>query len=175
MNEITLEQIALKLATEANLLAIDMGSAHNKPDGYVGVDQYDADGVDVVCNVTDGLPFEDNSVGLIRAVDFIEHVKDGVSLFNEFYRILAPDGYLITRTPSTDGRGAFQDPTHVAFYNENSFWYYTNPFYKKFVPEITCDFTAVNLFTYFPSDWHEFHKISYVAADLKANKEMEGA
>ena len=29
-------------------------------------------------------------------------------------------------TPSTDGRGAFQDPTHVSFYNENSFWYFTD-------------------------------------------------
>ena len=33
---------------------------------------------------------------------------------------------LLSLTPSTDGRGAYQDPTHVAFYNENSFWYYTN-------------------------------------------------
>jgi predicted SAM-dependent methyltransferase len=173
MSQTELEKLALKFASVKNLLAIDMGSAHNKPDGYLGVDQYDEEGVDIVCNVGTGLPLDDNSVGVIRAVDFIEHVKDGVALFNEFYRVLAPGGYLITRTPSTDGRGAFQDPTHVAFYNENSFWYYTNPFYRKFVPEITCDFTAVNLYTYFPSEWHEAHKIPYVAADLVANKNTD--
>lgn len=59
----------------------------------------------------------------------------------------------------------------MSFYNENSFWYYTDPVYKKFVPQITCDFTAVNLFTYFPTEWHEKHNISYVAADLIANKD----
>jgi SAM-dependent methyltransferase len=173
MSKTELEQLALKLASVKNLLALDMGSAHNKPDGYLGVDQYEEEGVDIVCDVGSGLPLDDNSVGVIRAVDFVEHVKDGVSLFNEFYRVLAPGGYLITRTPSTDGRGAFQDPTHVAFYNENSFWYYTDPFYRKFVPQITCDFGVVNLFTYFPSEWHENHNIPYVAADLVSNKPKE--
>lgn len=169
MNHI--EQLALEQTAQRNLLALDMGAAHNKPEGYLGVDQYAQQGVDLVCDVAKGLPLKDNSVGLIRAVDFLEHVKDAVALFNEFYRVLAPNGYLLTRTPSTDGRGAFQDPTHVAFYNENSFWYYTDEFYKKFVPEITCTFTAVNLLTYFPSEWHEQHNIPYVAADMIAVKD----
>ncbi len=30
--------------------------------------------------------------------------------------------------PSTDGRGAFQDPTHVSFWNINSFMYYSIEF-----------------------------------------------
>lgn len=170
MPEQSTEQIALQAAQDRNLLALDMGSAHNKPEGYLGVDQYEGEGVDIVCDVAEGLPLEDNSVGVIRAVDFLEHVKDSVSLFNEIHRVLAPDGYLISRTPSTDGRGAYQDPTHVAFFNENSFWYYTEPFYKSFVPAITCQFRAVNLGTYFPSEWHQQHKISYVAADLIAIK-----
>ena len=49
---------------------------------------------------------------MIRAVDFLEHVADKVALFNEVYRLLAPGGLLLSQTPSTDGRGAFQDPTH---------------------------------------------------------------
>ncbi len=39
--------------------------------------------------------------------------------------MLAHAGLILTQTPSTDGRGAFQDPSHVAFYNENSFMYLT--------------------------------------------------
>lgn len=163
----------VKYAHSLNLPALDMGAAHNKPDGYLGVDQYAHADVDIVCDVANGIPLPDSSVGAIRAVDFIEHVPDGIALFNEFYRVLTHGGYLLTRTPSTDGRGAFQDPTHVAFYNENSFWYYTDPFYRKFVPRITCDFAVVNLTTYFPSEWHEKNNISYVAADLIANKPDE--
>ena len=33
-------------------------------------------------------------------------------------------------TPSTDGRGAFQDPTHVSFWNINSWLYYSHPAYR---------------------------------------------
>ena len=63
-------------------------------------------------------------------------VSDKVALFNEFYRLLAHGGLLMILTPSTDGRGAFQDPTHVAYYNENSFWYFTDQNYAQFVPDM---------------------------------------
>lgn len=38
---------------------------------------------------------------------------------------LAPQGWLLSQTTCTDGRGAFQDPTHVSFEKSTSFWYYT--------------------------------------------------
>jgi hypothetical protein len=78
---------------------------------------------------------------------------------------------LLSLTPSSDGRGAYQDPTHVAFYNENSFWYYTQAQYRKYVPEIRARFQVSRLVTYYPSDWHKAHNISYVTANLIALKE----
>ena len=117
------------------------------------------------------LPLAEASVGVIRAVDFLEHVADKIGLFNELYRLLAPGGLLLSQTPSTDGRGAFQDPTHVAFYNENSFWYYTETNYRNFVPEIQVRFQVSRLATSFPSEWHAAHDISYVTANLIAVKE----
>ncbi len=160
---------ALAWAARNNLHALDMGAAHSKPPGFLGVDQYPGEGVDIVCDVSQGIDLPDGSVGVIRASDFLEHVVDKISLFNEFYRLLAHGGVLLSLTPSTDGRGAYQDPTHVAFYNENSFWYFTSQNYAKFVPEITCRFQVSRLVTYFPSEWHEQHKIPYVCANLVAD------
>jgi predicted SAM-dependent methyltransferase len=161
---------ALKHAHHLGLPALDMGAAHNKPDGYLGVDQYPHPNVELVCDVTKGIPVPDSSIGAIRAHDFIEHIPNGIALFNEFHRILAPGGILLTQTPSTDGRGAFQDPTHVSFYNQNSFWYYTDPYYQKFVPAITCQYEALTLETMYPTAWHVTHNIPYVIAHLKAIK-----
>jgi O-antigen biosynthesis protein len=160
---------ALAWAKRENLLALDLGGAYNSPDGYISVDiQGD---VDMKCDISEGLPYPDNSVGVIRAVDFLEHIPNQVALINECYRVLAHGGMMLTLTPSTDGRGAFQDPTHVSFWNENSFWYYTDDKLRRYVPEITARFKASRLHTYYPSDWHESHNILYVCANLVAIKD----
>jgi O-antigen biosynthesis protein len=162
---------ALAWARRRGLRAIDLGAAHRKQPGYLGLDQYDQPGVDIVANVTEGIPLPDDSVGVFRAVDFLEHIPDKIAIFNELYRLLAHGGMLLSMTPSTDGRGAYQDPTHVAFYNENSFWYFTERQYSAFVPEIECRFQTSRLSTYFPSEWHQQHNIPYVGANLIAIKE----
>jgi hypothetical protein len=165
------ERNALAWASRNGLKALDLGAAHNKADGYLGVDQYLSDGVDIVTDISQGIDLPDSSVGVIRAVDFLEHVPDKVGLFNELYRLLAHGGMLLSLTPSTDGRAAFQDPTHVAYYNENSFWYFTNAEYAAFVPQISCRFQSSRVVTYFPSKWHEENKICYVLANLIAIKD----
>jgi hypothetical protein len=161
---------ALAWSARRGLKALDMGAAHNSPPGYLGVDVYEGPNVDIVVDVSGGIPLPDSSVGVIRAVDFLEHVPDKVAIFNEMYRVLADGGVLLTMTPSTDGRGAYQDPTHVAYYNENSFWYFTDEAYAAFVPPITCRFQVSRLMTFFPNDWHAQHQISYVNANLLALK-----
>lgn len=168
-----INDIALSWAKQQNLLALDMGAAHRKQPGFLGVDMYAAEGVDIVCDCNHRLPFDDNSVGVIRAVDFMEHIKDPVHLMNEFYRVLAHGGMLLSMTPSTDGRGAFQDPTHVSFWNENSFWYYTRQHIKNFVPAIKARFQPSFIETGFPNDFCREHNIAYVTANLSAVKEGE--
>jgi glycosyltransferase involved in cell wall biosynthesis len=165
-----IEANALAWAKREGLLCLDFGAAHGKPGDYLGVDMRAAPGVDIVAVMPDRVDLPDNSVGVIRAVDFFEHIVDKVALINELYRLLAPGGMLLSQTPSTDGRGAFQDPTHVAFYNENSFWYYTDENYARYVPEIEARFQVSRLHTHFPSDWHRQANISYVGANLIALK-----
>jgi GT2 family glycosyltransferase len=166
-----IEANTLAWACRNDLAALDLGAGHGRPDGYLGVDRHSGEHVDIVCTLPDRLPLEDKSVGVIRAVDFLEHVQDKVGLINELYRVLAPGGLLLSQTPSADGRGAFQDPTHVAFYNEHSFWYYTDPRYRAYVPEVTARFQASRLVTYFPTEWHEQNRIPYVCANLIALKD----
>lgn len=165
--------IMLAWTRSKGLLALDMGAAHRKPPGFLGVDMYALPHVDVVCDCNERLPFDDNSVGVIRAVDFMEHIRDPVHLMNEFYRVLAHGGMLLSMTPSTDGRGAFQDPTHVSFWNENSFWYYTRENMRNFVPRIQTRFQPSFIETSYPNDFCRQHQISYVTANLTAIKTEE--
>lgn len=148
---------------------LDLGSARGQcPKGLESVDV--REGCDVQADLTKPWPFEDSSIGAIIANDFIEHLPDKVHTMNEIHRVLKPGGFLFSSTPSTDGRGAFQDPTHVSYWNENSFWYYTRRELAHYVPEIKARFQVKRLGTHYPSAWHEQNKISYVVADLVALK-----
>ncbi|MGW1504617.1 glycosyltransferase [Streptomyces mirabilis] len=166
-----IEANALAWTQRRGLLALDLGSAHRKPPGYMGVDQRSEEGVDIVATLPGKLDLPDGSVGVMRAVEFFEHVPAKVPLINELYRLLAPGGMLLVMSPSSDGRGAHQNPAHVAHYNENSFWYYTDDQYRTFVPEIEARFQSSRLVTYFPTEWHSQKDISYVVANLIAMKE----
>jgi glycosyltransferase involved in cell wall biosynthesis len=117
------------------------------------------------------LPYADDSVGVIKLLDVLQRAPDRAALFNECYRVLAHGGLLLTDTPSTDGRGAFQDPSHVAFYNENSFAYLTQMAMRATIPTLTARLQLSHLLTYWPSETHERMDIPYVKANLLAIKD----
>lgn len=158
-----LEEIALQWAKNNRLLALDMGASHNPRKGFQTCDINE--GCNYKFDANKEWPFEDNSVGVLRMYDFMEHIEDKIHLINEAYRVLAHGGILLSETPSTDGRGAFQDPTHVAFYNENSFWYYTKENVQKYVPDIKARFQTENIETFLKQD-----NIPYVRAHMIAIK-----
>jgi O-antigen biosynthesis protein len=79
--------------------------------------------------------------------------------------LLAGLGWLLSQTPCTNGRGAFQDPTHVSFWNSISFRYYTRADQNRFI-DCPVRLQANRLKNFFPSEWHREHQIVYVKADL---------
>lgn len=80
---------------------------------------------DVVCDLRQPWPFADSSVDKIIAHDIIEHLPDRVHTMNELWRVLKPGGRAEIIVPTTEGRGAWQDPTHCSYWNRNSFFYFT--------------------------------------------------
>lgn len=108
-------------------IKLNLGCGLRKMDGYVNIDNRESMNPDLCVDVTNGLPFESCTVDEVRAFDFLEHIQIGkvVPLIEEIYRVLKPGGKFVSLTPSTDGRGAFQDPTHVSFWNKNSWYYYS--------------------------------------------------
>lgn len=125
-----IQGLCLRWSKLNGLRCIDLGGAIDSPAGFESVD---IKGADVVCDLNQRWPFEDGSVGVIRAHDIIEHLRDPLFTMKEIYRVLSPGGYALIQVPSTDGRGAFQDPTHISFWNENSFLYYTNEKWARYI------------------------------------------
>jgi hypothetical protein len=120
-------------------------------------------------NVT--IAADDGSVAIIKGYDVLNRVTDRAGLFNEAYRVLAHAGLMLTQTPSTDGRGAFQDPSAVAYYNENSFMYLTQAALHDAIPDLKARLQVSHLRTFYPSAGHQEREISYVQANLLAVKD----
>lgn len=91
---------------------------------HVNVDVVAGPGVDVVADLRQPWPWEDGSVLEVRAFDVIEHLPSHIHTMNEMWRVLRAGGVAKIAVPTTDGTGAFQDPTHVSFWNRRSFLYY---------------------------------------------------
>ena len=114
---------------------------------------------------------DEDSVGVLIAYDVLQRLPNRAAFFNDAYRVLAHAGLILTQTPSTDGRGAFQDPSHTAFYNENSFMYLTQRAMRDAIPDLTARLQVSHLRTFFPTPRHVDLDISYVQANLMAIKD----
>jgi SAM-dependent methyltransferase len=149
-------------------MIIDLGCGSRKkhPD-FFGIDCQQLDGVDLVHDCNLPIPLPDSCADAIYAYDFLEHVQNDkrIHIMSEIWRLLKPDGVLYSSTPSTDGRGAFQDPTHYAFWNINSFYYFTDDRYRALY-SIKPKFSVMTLETT-PKTLDE---ICWVIAHLKAVK-----
>lgn len=108
----------------------------------------------------------DSAIGVIKAIDILQRIPDRAQFLNETHRAMAHGAVLLTDTASTDGRGAFQDPSHVAFYNENSFMYLTQASLRPAIPTLRTRWQMSHLTTYYPSQVHEDIDIPYVKANM---------
>lgn len=104
-------------------MKINIGSHDKALAGYTSVDLVAGPGI-VQADLRQRWPFEDNSIEEVRASHIIEHLPDKIHTMNEAWRVLKNGGKLWIDVPCVPGPGAFADPTHVSFWNRNSFWYY---------------------------------------------------
>ncbi len=138
--------LACKDAKDRGLDIVELGGGINPRAGCnINIDLEDGN---VTADLNNGIPLPDNSVGVINASHIIEHLNDKHKIMAEIYRVLADDGWVFIQVPSTDGRGAFQDPTHVSYWNENCFWYYTRKDKAMFIRNDKIRFQEFKLDTF---------------------------
>lgn len=170
---------------ESGPVRLHLGCNQHPIPGYINVDVESFPGVDVVADLEKRWPWLDDSVDEIYTADLPEHLRGwyetpdwskyqgtleslvhcmqnpvrtyGVIHFmNESHRVLKPGGYLKARIPTTQSKAWAQDPTHVSFWNENTFLYFTHPGYRGLYPHlITARFEAVKVDTIMPNQYGE--------------------
>ena len=133
---------------EETPIKLDLGCGQNKQEGFLGVDKYEAPGVDVVHDLLEfPWPWADNSVLEVRCSQFFEHIPGRLRprFMEELWRILKPNHGAVFVTPSWKNERAYGDFTHE--------W-----------PPVT-RWT----YLYFSKAWREQNKLTHGAYDINCD------
>ena len=155
---------------------LHLGSGYNPKLNWTNVDNRSLPGVDSVVDLNSiPWPWETSSISEIYAEDILEHLyplgkvegqMNIMAVMEEIWRVLKPNGVIHIKVPSTDGRGAWQDPTHVTYWNINTFSYFDprTPIWQLYAPAFQFRLQSLNNTT-------GQGEIVWVRADLVAMKD----
>ncbi len=90
---------------------LNLGCGRDSRTGWVNLDARAQQGVDVVHDLAEALPFADGSFTEVLCQDVLEHV-DVVPVLRELHRVTVPGALVRVRSPHVSGRLAHLDPTH---------------------------------------------------------------
>jgi SAM-dependent methyltransferase len=107
---------------------LNLGCGHDKRVSeadleWVNLDRVASDGVQVVADLENPLPFTDGEFDLVYASHVLEHVHNYIPLILEIHRVLRPGGTFIAYVPCFPCRAAVADPTHVRYFVPESFFH----------------------------------------------------
>jgi len=106
-------------------VVIDIGSGERKTPGAIGIDIAKLKTVDVLADVTYGLPFKDSSVDAAHAQHVLEHFEDLPAVMKEVWRVCKPGGrFYVTVPHSSSHFMTWRDPTHKRGLNLSTFEYF---------------------------------------------------
>jgi predicted SAM-dependent methyltransferase len=106
----------------ANDLCINIGCGPNFLVGWINVDQARSDGIDIVWDLRQGLPFPSESCTAIFGEHVIEHIakEDAARLLRECHRVLQKGGVIRLSTPDA-GRYLRSYTNNDGFLDHSSF------------------------------------------------------
>jgi hypothetical protein len=145
------------------MVKLDLGCGGKKKEGFIGVDQYAMEGVDVVLNIgVDPWPWEDGTVEEIHASHFLEHLtaQQRVHFMNEAFRVMKEGAKATIITPHWASNRAYGDFTHQWPPVAEMFYYYLSQAWRdtnaphtdvKWNPAgYSCNFAATWGYSYGP-------------------------
>lgn len=123
-------------------MKLNLGCGMKYLQGYVNIDISEKSKADLILDLENGkLPYKDNSIDEIQAIQFLEHIRNLIPLMNECYRVLAPKGVFHIIVPQ--GEGIWADPTHVRGFSELSYRYFCGYGFPELYG-ITCKFRFIS-------------------------------
>lgn len=94
-------------------MKINLGCGNKRKDGFIGIDCYPCEAVDILADLTKPLPFTESSIDEIWLDNVIEHMPNIPQLMGEIHRICRDGARVTIITPHFASLASWRDPTHV--------------------------------------------------------------
>ncbi len=112
---------------------VNIGCGIKTSPDIIDVDILPLEGVDIVCDITKGLPEELNNADEVLADYVLCQIADREKfkfVMNEVWRILKPGGLFKIRVPNARYPAAFQDPMDCRYFVAETFDYFNKDHYR---------------------------------------------
>lgn len=111
---------------------LNVGSGIQLMDGAINLDKANADvDFDLETCAHDAMPFESDYFDELHASHVLEHITNILPLMQELHRVAKQNAIFHIRVPHGASAIAFEDPTHVRQFFQNSWLYFTPMAYKR--------------------------------------------
>ena len=106
-----------------NEIKVYLGAGKDHREGYINIDSFAFPGIDIVADLTKGIPLEDSSVDYVYSQDFMEHLppEAKVPIINEIWRVLKSGGRMEHYIPNAGSRNDYGSPSHLSHWNLQQF------------------------------------------------------
>jgi SAM-dependent methyltransferase len=94
-------------------MKLNLGCGNKRKEGFVHVDRYPCEAVDIICDIARGLPFAHDSVQEVWLDNVIEHIPDIPALMREVVRVCRSGATITMMTPHFTSAASWRDPSHV--------------------------------------------------------------
>jgi len=112
-------------AAPREAVRVDLGCGHFKRKGFLGIDVDPDSAADIVCDLREGIPLDDDAADVVAADNLLEHLGEGFrALMNEIWRVCKPTGRVEITVPLFPSQKAVADPTHRRYFTERTFEYF---------------------------------------------------
>lgn len=105
-------------------MKLNLGCGNKRKAGFLGVDSFQGEAVDITADITGKLPFDDSAIDEVLMDNLIEHIPDIPSLMKEINRVCKNEAVVTIITPHFASVASWRDPTHVhhlSYFSMNHF------------------------------------------------------
>jgi len=122
------KKMDIAFSTEKNanhLVKVELGCGRTKNEGYIGIDRFEFPGVDIVADLNEGIPMEDNSVDILYAGGSLEHLENLSHTMSEIYRVCRNRAIVYVIAPYHNTSVNQANVYHKQVFNEDTFRFFS--------------------------------------------------